>query len=196
MITVDNYEKVFLRPGQLIIAQKPTFVWTTLGSCLSVVFYNHRQRVSGMCHAQLPDRAASDEKCAGNCPVQCMQDSPATCDFRYVNCSIKHMLDQFAGMGIGNSELVVKVFGGANVIKIFDSRKSVGQRNTELALSMLEEKRLTVASQDTGGQLGRTIGLFSDTGKVLLKRSRNSYTQPIDPSLYGGSQSLNSLLAD
>ncbi|MGV1098356.1 chemotaxis protein CheD [Thiovibrio sp. JS02] len=169
MIPDESYRKIFLKPGEICIADAPCFVWTTLGSCLSVVFFSPRLKLGAICHAQLPFRGRNGSRCWDACPVKCMQDAPSSCDFKYVNCAVNHMLDEFLRRGVARQELVVKIFGGANVLRIFDGNQSVGERNAAEALNLLASKNIPVTAKDVGGENGRTLGFYSDTGQVILK---------------------------
>ncbi len=38
--------------------------------------------------------------------------APANCDFKYVNCSVNHMVSELKGQGIASQEILAKVVGG------------------------------------------------------------------------------------
>lgn len=49
-----NFPQVYLKPGELYIAQEPTIILTILGSCIGATFWNRRLGVGALCHAMLP----------------------------------------------------------------------------------------------------------------------------------------------
>ena len=55
-------QKIFLQPGEVVISTAPQNVWTVLGSCISIVLYSRRLKVSAICHAKLPEQKKNTEK--------------------------------------------------------------------------------------------------------------------------------------
>ena len=144
---------IFLEPGGLYISGEPSIVSTILGSCVSVTIYSRRLMIGGICHALLPKRQTS------------------TGTFRYVDSAISYMLRRFEMMGIRKNEMEVKVLGGADVFERTDGHaKSVGRQNRETALEIIKNENLNLSVSDVGGNLGRKIYFYTDTGRVLLKR--------------------------
>lgn len=109
----------------------------------------------------------------------CGEDScPARCDksYRYVDCCIMGMVERFAGMGVVRSELVIKVFGGSDILVVDgqENHASVGKQNIAAARKTLQREGLRVSSSHVGGTLGRKIFFFTDTGVVFMKRIRKN----------------------
>lgn len=160
---------VNLIPGDLFIAEEPMVIKTLLGSCISVVMHNSRTKISAISHAQLPsDR--SDEKCPVNCPVQCFRDAPDENLFKYVTHSTKYMLKRFESLGITRDEIDVKLFGGANVINVSPTIKTIGSTNIEKAHEIFKILNIRIKGEDTGGKQGRTIYLISNNGDVYVRK--------------------------
>jgi chemotaxis protein CheD len=172
-INTGKYEKIDLNPGELQITKEPKLYWTVLGSCISVIFYNKRLKASAICHAQLAEEKHREYTCVDFCPHPCYRDAPDSNRFKFVTCSVKYMYDTFRNMGIQNNEITVKLFGGAKVIKSPSMEKTIGDENVETAVKMLENYGLKITSQHTGGENGRTLYFYSDTGEVYLKKHRN-----------------------
>lgn len=154
----------------MIFENKPSLVWTVLGSCLAICFHNERLKIGAIVHAQLPERKVSHLKCHEKCPVKCLNDGPDDSPYKYVECSIRNVLDIFKKEGISANEIDIKLFGGASLIGIDSHIKSVGLQNIEKAFSVIEEHRLKVVSENIGGEQGRKIFFLTDTGEVYLKK--------------------------
>jgi chemotaxis protein CheD len=153
---------IYLKPGEMFVSDKKVSVTTVLGSCISVTFFNPRFKIGAICHGMLP-MCKKDESCTG------------TCDdgLRYIECSINRMLKEFTSLGIGHSEIEVKVFGGSDMFKTDvqgGNSETVGMQNTKIALGTIKEHNLILKASDTGGPLGRKVIFFTHTGEVLLKR--------------------------
>lgn len=156
-------------PGELVVAKEPLTVWTVLGSCLALTFYNRRLKVGAICHAQLPAENMSEDKCYEGCPVRCYKDLPPSNKFKYVTCSFKYMLDEFRKLEINKNEIEVKMFGGADVLSINTNNTTVGKKNIAVAKNLIEKSGLQLVADRIGG--GGGVSLFFDTytGNVYLK---------------------------
>ncbi len=147
--------KVFLKPGEVYVGEKPAEVSTILGSCISVTMFSGRVRVGAICHAILPCGGAPD----------------APDGFRYVDISILYMLRMFERMGVRNSELEIRLLGGSDMLECTRGNiDTVGRKNIETAVRILKDKNLELSGSDVGGTMGRKIHFSPGTGKVLLRR--------------------------
>ena len=147
--------KVFLKPGEVYIGEKPAEVSTILGSCVSVTMFSRRVKVGAICHALLPCGAASD----------------APDGFRYVDISILYMLRMFEKMGIRSRELEIRLLGGSDMLESTRGNiDTVGRKNIETAVRILKGKNLELSGSDVGGSMGRKIHFSTGTGAVLLRR--------------------------
>jgi len=169
METIIEYKYVSLYGGELYIAETPTIVRTVLGSCLAIVFHHHASGGSAICHAQLPENGLRPGKCSDSCPAPCYNETMNDNPFKFVSCSIRYLVEYFTRTGIPFRDLEVKLFGGANVL-VSSPVKTIGEMNIEVAEKMLDDYRLQVVSKHVGGDKGRTLYFYSDTGEVFLKQ--------------------------
>ena len=164
---LQNSVDVTLMPGGLYLSQEPRIIKTILGSCISMIFYNRRHRVSAISHAQLPvDKVYVP--CTRQCPSKCYKAADKKLIYKYVSCSSEYILEQLKVRGIRLNEIEVKLFGGSNVLKTARSEKKVGKKNIEAAYDIINKYRLKLVAEDTGGNKGRTLFLKSDTGEVWV----------------------------
>jgi chemotaxis protein CheD len=159
--------QIYLMPGEIYFSELPALISTLLGSCVAVTMYNPSSRSGAICHGLLPS-------CRGKKPCEC--DEFCHEGMRFVDCSIQRMLEWFKQKGVERKEIVVKVFGGSEMIGGGEpsSRASVGQQNISKAFQVLEMERLRIAASDVGGPRGRKIVFSTHTGEVMLKRLRKS----------------------
>lgn len=149
---------VSIQPGELYLARGPMILQTILGSCVGVTFRSVPLGAAAICHGVLP---------------RCPRGTGVPDGYRYVDFSIRYLLQQLESLGARRHELEVKVFGGADVLGIPVSKvgkASVGSLNCQIALRVLEEEGISVAASDLGGLQGRTIRFDTDTGEVLVRR--------------------------
>jgi chemotaxis protein CheD len=153
----SHTHKIYLKPGEVVVAREPVLVSTVLGSCVAVTMFSPGSGVGAICHAMLPDNAGRDK------------------DLRYVDTALRHIYREVTSYGAGR-DLVVKLFGGARVLDVGDSgspSRTVGEQNVARALEILEVLGLKINSADIGGFVGRKLYFCTRNGDVYLRRMRD-----------------------
>jgi len=153
---------VYLKAGEMYFSREPSVVVTVLGSCLSVTMFHRRRELGGICHGLLP-KCGSQKDCRGECIE----------GFKYVDCSIRRMVQFFDRHKVGRSEIEVKYFGGADMFASQIERPgvvSIGRQNILSAEQILDREELKPHVADVGGLQGRKLFFYTHTGEVLLKR--------------------------
>ena len=136
----------YLHAGQIHVSADPCRVSTILGSCVAVCVWDPQARIGGVNHFLLP---------------YCADGNLATP--RFGNVAVASLIQGLLALGAHRSRLQAKVFGGACVIEAFrGSGRHLGEKNVEMALSVLAEAVIPVVAQDVGGHHGRK--LIFDTG--------------------------------
>jgi chemotaxis protein CheD len=153
--------EVYVQPGESHLVREPTMLRTLLGSCVGITFWVPRLGMGALCHPMLPRvparRPANLSRAAG---------------CRYVDFAIRDLARQFDDIGVGRNEIVVKLFGGGDVLLVASdsTRPTVGKLNCAVALKVLEEENFQVVASSLGGNCGVNIHFNTSTGEVLLKR--------------------------
>jgi chemotaxis protein CheD len=156
--------QLYLRPGEMVLAREPTILTTILGSCVAATFWSSRLCIGALCHAMLP-----------RSPTPCCFDASKAelaNARRYVDFCIRDLARQFDSLGVPRKEVVVKLFGGADVMNVGtdDLRPTVGRLNCEAAIETLREEQFELAASDLGKTFGRKIRFNTASGHVLLAR--------------------------
>jgi chemotaxis protein CheD len=148
---------VYLEPGGLVAAVRPTEVTTILGSCVSVCLWDERLRLGGINHFLLPS-APSGQHPNG----------------RHGDAAIPMLLRELERLGSQRLHLRAKVFGGAHMAgpPPPGAPPSLGQRNAELARRLLREVGIDIVAEDLGGSAGRKLRFRTDDGMALVKTLR------------------------
>ncbi len=154
----------YLKPGEMYFFGQPTLVVTVLGSCLSVTMFHRPTGIGAICHGLLPScRDTNAALCTKNCSA----------GFKYMDCSIQRMLEQFRALGMKPAEMEIKVFGGADMFGVPGNngqRMTIGLQNVSITRKILQAAGISVLAEDVGGERGRKIFFYTHTGEVLLKR--------------------------
>ncbi len=146
----------FLKPSEIYITNQPYIIRTILGSCVSIIFYHNNSKTIGITHSILPEK----KKHIG---LSCKKN-----DFKYTDCSFFYLLKKFLELKIPLQELKVCLVGGANKNFNSDFSLNIGKKNYETAFNLINENNLNLIYKNIGGEKGRKIIFYSNSGKIEL----------------------------
>lgn len=126
-----------------------------LGSCVGIALYDGQVKVAGLAHILLSDSNAFSKNLGFN---------PG----KYADTAIPILISAMEKRGSHISRMVAKIAGGSMLFNFNTSSPPVGVKNTEAVRNILLKYNLPVISEDVGGNYGRTMKLFVDTGEVLI----------------------------
>lgn len=148
-------ERFTLEQGEIFMSDQPAAVTTLLGSCVSACMHDPVTKRGAICHAMLP-----------NAPVV-LHKGP----FRYVDEAILFILERYRRMEIPPERLLIKLFGGADVLpRASTVYESIGRQNTMAAIETLGWQGLRATVRETGGDRGRKLVFMPHTGDVFVRR--------------------------
>lgn len=161
---ITGIREVFLHPGDFYFGDAATRIVTLLGSCVSITVWSPRLLMGGMCHFMLPSRGVIPEG--------------AGYDGRYGDEAMLLLMRKIWNLGADPAEFQAKVFGGANMFQLQCQRveMNVGDRNIEMALTLLQRYEIPIKAQHIGGDGHRKLMLDVWSGDVWLKHQ--SLTEP------------------
>lgn len=128
-----------------------------LGSCVGVVLYDVKSKISGMVHVMLPDST----KIRNNANRA-----------KFADTGIQDMLEKMLRAGASKEYMVAKIAGGARMFAYGSSNSDlmkVGEKNVEAVKAMLDSLGIKIISEDTGLNYGRTIIFDSTNGNLIIK---------------------------
>lgn len=129
-----------------------------LGSCVGVTLYDPKLKVAGMAHVMLP---SSDIAKEGNINIA-----------KYADTAIPEMIGKMTGLGAAVMRLEAKIAGGAQMFHFAGNSDTmrIGPRNVDSCKFILQQYKIPLLAEDTGGNFGRTIEFDCLTG-ILTVRS-------------------------
>ncbi len=152
---MENIIKVGM--ADLNVAVSP-FILTTLGlgSCVGVCLYDSIAKVAGMAHIMLP---------------YSMQGKPKINLAKYADTGIELLISEMAKKGAIKSRLVAKLAGGAQMFNFKQENDiiKIGQKNVLACKEILDDLNIRIIAEDTGGNFGRTIELFAEDGRLMIR---------------------------
>lgn len=127
-----------------------------LGSCVGICLYDPTTRISGLAHIMLPSS------------TQIKNNSNLA---KFADTGIVKLMEDMLKMGAKRNKLVSKIAGGAQMFSFNDASDimRIGSRNVAATKETLKALNIPLIAEDTGGNYGRTIELYSETGILLIK---------------------------
>ncbi len=127
-----------------------------LGSCVGVCLYDPTTKVSGMVHVMLPYS------------TQIKNNSNIA---KFADTGIVALVDDMVKLGAKRNKIHAKIAGGSQMFATSDTNDvmKIGARNVQATKETLGKLSIPIMAEDTGGNYGRTIELYSENGALLVK---------------------------
>lgn len=137
---------------------KSTGALTTLGlgSCIGIILYDTRTKVSGLAHIMLPDS------------TQIKNNSNVA---KFADTAIEQLIKDMEKLGASKRRLVSKIAGGAQMFSFGSTNElmRIGERNAIASRKKLKELGIPLLAEDCGLNYGRTIEFYAETGELYIK---------------------------
>lgn len=152
---MDNIIKVGM--ADLQVSRHPGILTTLgLGSCVGIACYDPLKKIVGLAHIMLPSS------------LQARNNSNIA---KFADTAVIKLLEDMLRLGASRKSIVAKLTGGSQMFAFNEASDMmrIGARNVLSAREKLEECKIPIISEDTGGNYGRTIELYSADGRLLIK---------------------------
>jgi len=153
-----------MKPNTIIVGMadlkvcKAPGILTTLGlgSCVGVALYDKNSKVAGLAHAMLPDSTAISNN---------------SNRMKFVDTSIADLIIKMCLQGANKNNIKAKIAGGAQMFahNTTNDTMRIGDRNVEATINLLRKLGIPVLGKDTGLNYGRTVELYGEDGRFLIK---------------------------
>ncbi len=152
-----DIEIVKVGMADLNSAQHPCMITTLgLGSCVGVALYDSATKIVGLAHVMLP----SSEQAKNNSNRA-----------KFADTAIVQLLNDMIRLGARKERITAKLAGGAQMFAFSQGSDlmRIGYRNVVASKEKLKELNIPIISEDTGGNYGRTIEIYSEDGRLMVK---------------------------
>lgn len=145
--------EVFIEPGYVFFSKQPVNLCCVLGTCVAVCIWDEKLKYGGMCHYLYPTTHKKEKATT-----------------QYGNVAITQLIRFFDNEGSDKKYLVAQIIGGAHPKNIRNGKKyeSIGEKNIEIARTILQKKGIKIVSEDVGGNMGRKIIYNTATGHLMI----------------------------
>ena len=126
-----------------------------LGSCVVVTLYDSKQKVGGLAHITLPDSNSLN----GSHPA-----------YKCADTAITTLIKELRSMRASPRNMVAKLVGGAKMfLSSDDFGPGIGGQNLISIKRILKRRRIPVIAENTGGNYGRNVEFYLDSGRVMVR---------------------------
>ncbi len=138
--------------AETAISRSPDVLRTILGSCVGICLYDPDKAIGGLAHIMLPT-----SKLGGASPK------------KYADSAIPILVSDLAAQGTG--KLIAKIIGGAMMFTLSENSLmgEIGKNNINKVREVLSSMNIPIVADETGGNYGRTIDFYLETGQVKVK---------------------------
>lgn len=126
-----------------------------LGSCVALILYDRKLKTGGLAHVMLPESNGKSER-------------PG----KFADTAVPLLISEMEKSGSSKRNLSAYLVGGASMFQQFKGNLDIGKRNVAELKRWLDESRIPIESEDTGGTSGRSVTFFPDErGKIHIRRA-------------------------
>lgn len=156
---IKDYKILNVGIAEIKISKSPYVLRTTLGSCMGVVLYQPDLKIGGISHIMLAKDPMGRDK----------QKNPG----KYAETAIPILIQGMEKEGCRAGTYYARIFGGASMFKSMNSNflQHIGEDNITEVKEILAKYNIPLLVEDVGGTEGRTISLYLDDGRILLKKA-------------------------
>ena len=153
----------YLKPGYIFLNTEPSMISTVIASCVVVSLWDCRKKYGGMAHYLYPFTSSEDEATAV-----------------YGNVALSYLIRTFLNEGADKKNIKAQIFGGASLQHLAECSE-VAKENVSIARNVLARFKISIISEDVGGNLGRKLIYNTSTNEVIIykvKKLRRSDWYP------------------
>ncbi|MDX1959803.1 MAG: chemotaxis protein CheD [Leptospiraceae bacterium] len=145
--------------AEISVAKGSGILRTTLGSCIGIVLYQQEYKVGAIAHIMLAKDPIGKDKLK----------NPG----KYAETAIPKLIEDFEKEGGKLGTYSARIFGGASMFKNITSNflQNIGENNITVVKEILGKFKIPIIVEDLSGHEGRTISLYLDDGRILLKKA-------------------------
>lgn len=145
--------------GEGIVSCAPHIIRSVgIGSCVAVTLYNPHLKIGGLAHIMFPESLTSHT----------LNFSASA--YQYADTAINTLLEEMSKKGAARGEISAKIAGGAKMFSSYSGFSAgIGEQNIKSIKALLETREIPLIGIDTGGNYGRSVEFYLDSGKVVVK---------------------------
>jgi len=138
-----------LQPGYILVPDNSVSISAVMGSGVSICIFDREKRIGGMNHFIFPYIATKGKTTA-----------------LYGNVATTTLIKMMLARESSIKYLEAQIYGGAYHPE--NNNEDIGRDNIEIARKILSKNRISITSQDVGGEKGRKVVFNTSTNEVAV----------------------------
>ncbi|MCL2063192.1 MAG: chemotaxis protein CheD [Candidatus Cloacimonetes bacterium] len=143
--SVSEY-KYLIQPGYMYITENATSIYGVTGSGVFIGLFDEKNKYSGCCSYLYPS-----------------PPNTKVLSTKYGSIAIKHLIKKMKNKGSSVEDLKAHLIGGSDS----ETSNDYGQKNINIAETILNYFTIEILSSDTGGKIGRKFIYDTESGHSL-----------------------------
>jgi chemotaxis protein CheD len=140
-----------------VLRERGILLTVGLGSCVGIALHDAENKVGGLAHILL------------SCSCQFENRANSFNPAKFADTAIPLLVEEMEKQGGKRSRMRAKIAGGSQLFSYRQSNGvSIGERNIEAVRQTLKKLEIPIRGEDVGGNYGRTMRFFVETGKVVI----------------------------
>ena len=147
--SISEY-KYLIQPGYMYITENATSIYGVTGSGVFIGLFDEKMKYSGCCSYLYP-----------------IPPNNKSISTKYGSIAIKHLIKKMKNKGSSIEDLKAHLIGGGDT----DTSSDYGQKNINIAKTVLNYFTIEILSSDTGGKIGRKFIFDTESGQSLTYKT-------------------------
>jgi chemotaxis protein CheD len=139
-----------------VLRDQGILITVGLGSCVGVALHDAENKVGGLAHILLSSSCQFGNRSNSFNPA------------KFADTAIPLLVEKMEKAGGRRIRFTAKIAGGSQLFTFQKTGISVGEKNIEAVRQTLKELEIPLRGEDVGGNFGRTMRFFIDSGKVVI----------------------------
>ena len=140
-------------PGEVLVT-------LGLGSCVVIAIYEAERKLGSLTHIMLPRKSSGRRREGENMN-------------KYADIAIPAAILALEDMGAERATMTAKIAGGSCMFDLAgEGQGDIGRRNVEAVKNILKSCDMPLVGEDTGGNRGRSVEFWIDSGALLVRTIR------------------------
>ncbi|HOO71871.1 MAG TPA: chemotaxis protein CheD [Spirochaetota bacterium] len=135
------------------VSSTPDILRTILGSCVGICLFDPVNKVGGLSHIMLPQHKLNSSK------------------KKYADSAIPLMVEDMIKENARIERIIAKIVGGSKMFQVAENSimGEIGKNNVIKVREVLESLNISIIAEDVGGDYGRTIDFYLETGEIRIR---------------------------
>jgi chemotaxis protein CheD len=148
----SDYYQCIVSPGFIVVTQEPALICTVCGNGVVVTVWDKAKRSGGMAHCIYP---RADKRKVTNYSA---------------DIAVAQMLKKIFDLNGRAADLDAQIIGGGSAGNMARGR---AHKTVSVAKKVLRRHGIAVVSEDVGGSMGRKIIFDTQSGDIMVLKTRN-----------------------